>query len=128
MRQSAEAGPVEDTSREVEARFRATFEQPAFGTAHVGLDGRALRVNRKLCDIVGYGHDELMALTFQHLTHPDDLDTDLADARRLLAGEITTYSVPKRYVRKDRSVVCARLTVSLARNPQGQPDYFIWVV
>ena len=63
-------------------------------------------------------------LTFQDITHPDDL----AYARRLLAGEVETYSLEKRYVRKDRALVWANLTVSLARTPRGQPDYFVFVV
>ena len=128
MREPTEQKRAEQAGRESEERFRATFEQAAVGMAHVGLDGRWLRVNQKLCGIVGYGHDEMMGLTFQDMTHPDDLEADLADVRRLLAGEITTYSTQKRYVRKDRSLVCIKLTVSLARTPQGQPDYFIFVV
>jgi PAS domain S-box-containing protein len=113
---------------ESEERFRATFEQAAVGIAHVGLDGRWLRVNRKLCDVVGYAPDELMGLTFQDITHPDDLQADLAQVRRLLAGEIGTYSMEKRYARKDRSLAWANLTVSLVRTPAGQPKYFISVV
>jgi PAS domain S-box-containing protein len=113
---------------ESEERFRATFEQAAVGVAHVGLDGHWLRVNRKLCDIVGYGPDELMSLTFQDITHPDDLEADLALVRRLVAGEIETYSLEKRYVRRDRSLVWVNLTVSLVRTPEGQPKYFISVV
>jgi PAS domain S-box-containing protein len=113
---------------ESEERFRATFEQAAVGIAHVGLDGRWLRVNRKLCDIVGYHPDELMRLTFQDITHPDDLEADLAQVRRLLAGAIQTYSMEKRYFRKDGSVVWINLTVALVRTPEGQPKYFISVV
>jgi PAS domain S-box-containing protein len=113
---------------ESEERFRATFEQAAVGIAHVGPDGRWLRVNRKLCDIVGYGPDELVALTFQDITHPEDLEADLAQVRRLLAGEIATYSMEKRYFRKDGSLVWINLTVSLVRTPRGQPKYFISVV
>jgi PAS domain S-box-containing protein len=113
---------------ESKERFRATFEQAAVGIAHVGPDGRWLRVNRKLCEIVGYCPDELLALTFQDITHPDDLEADLAQVRRLLAGEIETYSMEKRYFRKDRSLVWINLTVSLVRTPQGQPKYFISVV
>jgi PAS domain S-box-containing protein len=113
---------------ESEERFRATFDQAAVGIAHVGTDGRWLRVNRKLCDIVGYRPDELLTLTFQDITHPDDLAADLAQVRRLLAGEITTYSMEKRYFRKDRSLVWINLTVSLVRTPEGQPKYFISVV
>jgi PAS domain S-box-containing protein len=113
---------------ESEERFRATFEQAAVGIAHVGPDGRWLRVNRKLCDIVGYGPDELLALTFQDITHPDDLEADLAQVRRLLAGEIETYAMQKRYFRKDGSLVWINLTVALVRTPQGRPKYFISVV
>jgi PAS domain S-box-containing protein len=114
--------------QESEERFRATFDQAAVGIAHVGPDGRWLRVNRKLCEIVGYRADELLALTFQDITHPEDLEADLTQVRRLLAGEIETYSMEKRYFRKDRSLVWINLTVSLVRTPDGQPKYFISVV
>ncbi len=113
---------------ESEERLRATFEQAAVGIAHVGIDGRWQRVNQKLCDIAGYGGDELLGLTFQDITHPDDLEADLAQIRRLLAGEIETYSMEKRYFRKDGSLVWIDLTVSLVRTPQGEPKYFISVV
>jgi PAS domain S-box-containing protein len=113
---------------ESEERFRATFDQAAVGIAHVGLDGRWLRVNRKFCDIVRYRPDELLALTFQDITYPEDLEADLAQVRRLLAGEIETYSMEKRYFRKDRSLVWINLTVALVRTPQAQPKYFISVV
>lgn len=113
---------------ESEERFRATFEQAAVGIAHVGTDGRWLRVNQKLCDIVGYAPEELLRLTFQDITHPDDVEADLAQLRRLLAGEITTYSMEKRYFRKDRQTVWINLTVALALTPQGEPKYLISVV
>src|SRR5215212_9333280 len=118
---------AEEELRESEERFRGTFEQAAVGIAHVGTDGHWLRVNRRLCDIVGYEKEELLGLTFQDITHPDDLETDLEGARRLLAGEIETYSREKRYFRKDGSIVWIYLTVSLARSPLGKPRYFISV-
>jgi PAS domain S-box-containing protein len=114
--------------RESEERFRATFEQAAVGIAHVAPDGRWLRVNRKLCDIVGYTQAELLPLTFQHITHPDDLAADLGYVRQVLGGEIATYSMEKRYIRKDRSLIWINLTVSLVREPSGDPRYFIAVV
>jgi PAS domain S-box-containing protein len=128
MREPTEQKRAEEACRESEEQFRATFEQAAVGMAHVGLDGRCLRVNQKLCGILGYGHDEMMGLTFADMTHPDDREADLADVRRLLAGEVTAYSTQNRYARKDKSLVCIKLTVSLARTPQDQPDYFIFVV
>jgi PAS domain S-box-containing protein len=113
---------------ESEERFRSTFEQAAVGIAHVGLDGRWLRVNQKLCAIVGYPADELLARKFQDITHPEDLEADLAELRRLVAGEIETYSLEKRYFRKDHSLIWINLTVALVRTPEGQPKYLISVV
>jgi PAS domain S-box-containing protein len=118
----------EEELRESEERFRATFEQAAVGIAHTAPDGSWLRVNQRLCDIVGYTREELLQKTFQDITHPDDLDADLEQVRRLLTSEISTYSMEKRYIRKDGSVVWIGLTVSLVREPSGEPGYFIAVV
>ena len=114
--------------RESEERFRGTFEQAAVGMAHVGTDGRWLRVNRKLCDIVGYEKAEMLGLTFQDITHPDDLEAHLEYVRQLLAGEIGTYSMEKRYFKKDSSIIWINLTVSLVRPPSEEPRYFISVI
>jgi PAS domain S-box-containing protein len=114
--------------RESEERFRNTFEQAAVGIAHVGLDGRWLSVNRKLCEIVGYPAAELANLTFQDITYPADLATDLAYVRQLLAGEIDTYTMEKRYISKLGRIVWVNLTVSLRRDTQGAPLHFISVV
>lgn len=119
---------AEAAQRESEQRFRATFEQAAVGIALLDPDGRWLRVNQKLCDIVGYGNQELLGKTFQDITHPDDLHTDLAYVRQILAGEIETYSMEKRYLRQDGSLIWINLTVALARRPDGRPDYFISVI
>ncbi len=114
--------------RESEARFEGTFEQAAVGIALVAPDGRWLRVNGKLCSIVDYPQKELLTKTFQDITHPDDLDTDLDQVRRMLAGEIDTYTLEKRYYRKNDGIVWIDLTVSLVRKTDGSPDYFISVV
>ncbi len=119
---------MEAILHESEERFRATFEQAAVGIAHVGLDGRFLRVNRRLCEILGYTQAELMRLTFQEITAPDYLDADLANVHKMLAKELATYTMEKRYVRKDGSLVWANLTVSLAQEPNGEPRYFISVI
>ncbi|MGI9536456.1 MAG: PAS domain S-box protein [Desulfocapsaceae bacterium] len=113
-----------------EARFRATFEQAAVGIANVaavGPVGRFLQINKKFCDIVGYTREEMLNLTFQDITHPDDLDTDLEHVRKLLEGDIATYSMEKRYYRKDSSTVWVNLTVSLLRDKEGNPDHFVSV-
>lgn len=119
---------AEATLKESEERFRLTFDRAAVGMAHVAPHGGWIRVNDKLSEIVGYPREELLALTFQDITHPDDLDADLRHVERMLAGEISEYSMEKRYIKKDRSRVWIELTVSLVRNPKGEPDYFISVV
>lgn len=118
----------DDRLRESERRFEATFEQAAVGMALLSPDGSWLRVNRKLCAIVGYAPEELLTKTFQDITHPDDIDADLGQAHRMLAREIDTYSMEKRYFHKGGSIVWINLTVSLAWKSDGTPDYFISVV
>ena len=81
---------------ESEQRFRATFEQAAVGIAHVSREGRFLRINKKFCDIVGYSEDEMLALTFQGITHPEDLNADLAYIRQVLTGGIENHSTDTR--------------------------------
>src|SRR5262245_38667232 len=117
-----------ETLRDSGARFRATFENAAVGIARVAPDGCWLEVNQRLCDIVGYTRKELMTKTFGDITHPDDLESNWNQARRLLAGEIENYSMEKRYYRKDGSIVWANLTVSLARKADGSPDYFVSII
>jgi two-component system sensor histidine kinase UhpB len=114
--------------RESEERFRATFEQAAVGIAHVALDGSWLRVNQKLCEILGYSHDELLTKTYMEITHPDDLAADVAHAQGLLDGPEDTYHMDKRYIRKDGAAVWAQLTVRLLRGEDGTPKHFISVV
>ncbi|CAA9320372.1 MAG: Metal dependent phosphohydrolase, HD region, partial [uncultured Gemmatimonadaceae bacterium] len=109
-------------------RFRATFEQAAVGIAHVALDGRWLRVNRRLCEVVGYAPDELLARTFQAITHPDDLAADLDHVGRLVVGEIPWYRMEKRYLHRQGHAVWTMLTVSLVRDAGGRAEYFIAVV
>lgn len=113
---------------ESETRFRATFEQASVGIAHVGLDGRFLRVNEKFCDIIGYSNEEAPALTFQGITHPEDLDIDLAHVDQLLKGKMGVYSMEKRYLRKQGEIVWVYLTVSLVRDNTGPPLFFVSVI
>lgn len=113
---------------ESEERFRASFEQAGVGIAHVAPDGRCLRINRKLCEILGYPCLEILKLRLQEITHPDELDSDAEQVRELLEGEIQTYSMEKRFIRKDGSPVWTNLTVSLVRGSMGEPKYFISVI
>ena len=114
--------------RESEERFRATFDLAAVGIAHVSPDGRWLRVNRKLCDITGFSREELLEKTSEDVIHPDDLDTYLDRRQRILADELETYSLEKRYVRKDRSQVWVSVRASLVRESSGKPCYFIYII
>lgn len=123
-----QARSAQDALSESERRFRSTFDQAAVGIALVAPDGRWLMVNQKLCDIVGYGWDELQLLGFQDITHPDDLNSDLAYVEKMLTGEIATYTMEKRYLRKGGGMVWVNLTVALARDEAGAPDYFISVI
>jgi PAS domain S-box-containing protein len=105
--------------------FQNAFEHAAIGMALVAPDGTWLRVNRSLCQITGYTEAELLQRTFQDITHPDDLDRDVANAQKLLAGELDTYQMEKRYIHKNGSVVWVQLNVSLVRDDKGQPKFFI---
>ncbi|MGV3534087.1 MAG: PAS domain S-box protein, partial [Chthoniobacteraceae bacterium] len=109
-------------------QFTSTFENAAVGIAQISLSGHWLRVNQKIEEITGYSAAELRNLTFQDLTHPDDLSKDLNLVQRLIAGEIQSFTLEKRYIRKDQRVVWASLTVSLVRNDMHEPDYFVSVV
>jgi len=114
---------------EAEERFRATFEQAAVGIAHVSMEGKIIRVNRRFCDIVGYSEQELLGQVPRFLNHPDDDIIDQEAARQGLAIDAIAYDVQeKRYVRKDGGVVWVRRTESLARDDEGRPQYFIRVV
>ncbi|HEY0073319.1 MAG TPA: PAS domain S-box protein [Abditibacteriaceae bacterium] len=114
--------------RESEERFRATFEQAAVGIAHVSLEGHFLRVNQKLCDILGYESDELMNLNFDQITHPDDLHLHPPAMKKLLAGEIQDLLLEKRYLHKNGTAIWTTVTVALRRNEDGSPRYFISVI
>jgi PAS domain S-box-containing protein len=105
-----------------EARFRSIFEQAATGISYANQDGYFLKVNQKFCDIVGYSAEELYTLCFQQLTHPDDLESDLAQSQQLLAGEISTFSLEKRYIRKDGLIVWATISISLVFPYSEQMD------
>jgi PAS domain S-box-containing protein len=111
--------------RESEERFRLAMEHAPIGLALVALDGTWIDVNDALCDIVGRDREELLGLTFQDITHPDDLDADLAFAEQLLAGVIPRYQMEKRYFHGDGYVVWANLSGSLVRDDDGRPLYFI---
>jgi len=111
--------------RESEERFRLIVDEAPIGMALVALDGRFVRVNRMLCELTGYPPDEMVKLTYQDITHPDDLDVDVALGRQLVDGEIPRFQVEKRYIRKDESIIDILLSVSLLRDSRRTPVYYI---
>ena len=115
----------EEALRLSEERFSSAFKYAAIGMALVSLDGRWLKVNQALCDSIGYSAEELSGKTFQDITHPDDMEADLANVRELLDGGISSYKMEKRYFHKEGRVVWVLLGVSLLRDKQNKPLYFI---
>lgn len=113
---------------ESEARLRGILNQAAMGIALAGLDGHFVDMNRKFTEILGYTTDELRALTFLDITHPDDVEETSRLVKQLVAGEIPEYVVEKRYIRKDSSHMWSRTTVTLMREQAGQPEQFVGVV
>jgi PAS domain S-box-containing protein len=111
--------------RESEIRFAGAFEQAPSGVALVSPDGRWLKVNRSLCDLLGYPEAELLGRTFQHITHPEDLVLDLDNVGQLLAGDIRCYEMEKRYIKAQGQLVTVLLNVSLVRDAHDRPAYFI---
>lgn len=105
--------------------FQLAFEQAPIGIALVSPDGRFLWVNEALTRICGYDHETLLQMTFQDITHPDDLDADLAQLDAVIAGEITAYSMEKRYFHARGHEVPIQLDVSMVRSGDGAPRYFI---
>ena len=105
--------------------FRAAFDDAPTGMALVAPSGALLRVNSAFCAIVGYEEADLRRLRFQDITHPDDLDADVELVQQLLAGQISSYALEKRYLRPDQSPHWAAISVSLIRGDQGEPLHFV---
>tara|TARA_R110001599_G_scaffold146321_7_gene329443 strand:+ start:4755 stop:6227 length:1473 start_codon:yes stop_codon:yes gene_type:complete len=111
--------------RENTELFESAFEHAAIGMALVSLEGRWLRVNNAAIELLGYSETELLTNDFQTLTHPDDLDKDLGLLREMLSGERDTYRMEKRYFNKNRQEIWALLSVSMVRDENGKPEYFV---
>jgi PAS domain S-box-containing protein len=111
-----------------EARFRRTFELADSGLAHVGLDGRFLRVNPRLCELLGYTEAELVGRRVKDISHPDDRDAADGPRARLYAGEIDSVRLEKRYRRKNGEIVWLSLAIALERDASGRPLYAVSVL
>ncbi len=121
---------AENTLKESETRFRTIFEQAAIGVALTeSQTGRLIRINQRYCNMVGYTLEEMSEKkTFQEITHPGDLQADLDNMAKILAGEIREFTLEKRYIHKNGSIVWVNLTVSPTWRPGEEPRYHIAVV
>ncbi len=106
-------------------QFKGAFEYSAIGMALVSTEGNWLKVNKSVCNIVGYGEEELLRTTFQDITHPDDLNLDLEYLGEMLRGERETYQMEKRYFHKKGHIVWVLLSVSMAKDADGNPLHFV---
>ena len=119
---------TEETLRASEARFRSYFELPLVGIALIGPDKRWWEVNDRLCDLLGYRRSQLLRLSWAELTYPDDLATDLAQFDRVMNRRIDGYSLDKRFLRQDGTLLYASVSTRCVRRPNGVVDYFVAVV
>lgn len=118
---------LEGVLRDCEERFHSAFDQMAVGMCHIAEDGRWLRFNQKLCDIVGYTCKEMQHLKLQDITHPADLVADLALIRKVASGALDQYLEERRYIRKDGRIAWVRLTVNAVRDSDRKLKYCLHV-
>ncbi|HEY9647697.1 MAG TPA: PAS domain S-box protein, partial [Chroococcidiopsis sp.] len=116
---------TEEALRKSETLFRSAFNGNAVGMCLVSLEGRCLKANAALCNFLGYSEVELRQLTFQDLTYAGDLVRDREIADRVFAGEIDSFTIEKRYVTKQGTVVWGFLSSALVRDVHNQPLYFV---
>ena len=121
IRDSSESAVREASLREARERFRRVFADGPVAMAMVGDDFKLAEVNDAFCRLTGYSARELAELTFADITHPDDVDTSLRLAGKVFGGELRSFSVDKRYLRKSGEVVWVELTVSAIRDERGRP-------
>jgi PAS domain S-box-containing protein len=116
---------LEQRLRRREQQFRGAFEHSAIGMAIVGLEGKWIRVNQRICNMLGYTEPELKKKSFQDITHPEDLKKDIDLVKEVLAGKRENYQMEKRYFHKNGEVIWANLAVSLVRDTSGEPMHFV---
>jgi PAS domain S-box-containing protein len=124
----SERRAAEEALRQSEERFRGVFESRVAAIALGGMDGRLVLVNQAFADLLGYTRDELVGMDVGDMTHPEDLQQELPAYEQVRAGELASYSMVKRYVRKDGSFVWADLEAGILRDAKGRPEYGIAIV
>lgn len=116
---------IEEDLKISERQFKGAFEYSSIGMALVSLEGRWLKVNKKICSLLGYPKEELLNLTFQDLTHPDDLDLDLGLLYEVLDGHREHYEIEKRYFHKNGEIIWVQLNVSIITDNENRPLHFV---
>jgi len=128
VRDTTERRRVEEALRENEERFRKVFDEGPFGMAVVRPDYSFARANKIFCTMLGYREEELTTLKFTDITHPDDIKRGVELTQKMLRGEIPSFSVEKRYIKKNREILSARLTASFIRDKKGIPTYSVAMI
>lgn len=116
---------TEQTLEISEETFRNAFEYSPIGMVLVSVGGRFLKVNKSVCDMLGYTADELITKTFQEITHAEDLEADLTLLQKTLNKEVSGYQMEKRYIKKDGGVIWVLLNVGIVRDKTEAPLYFV---
>ena len=119
---------AEQALRQSEERYRRTFELAGSGLAQVGLDGRFMKVNRALCEMLGYREDELVGMSVKDISHPEDRDAVDERRQQLWSGEVESVQLEKRYLRKDGGTIWAHVAIAMERDAAGKPLYAISVL
>jgi len=119
---------IEEQLLKAKQRFRSYFDLGLIGIAITSIEKGWININDKLCEIVGYPKDELIKLTWAEITHPNDLDTDIEQFNRVLAGEIEGYTLDKRFIKKDGKVIYASISARCVRKKDGSIDYFVALI
>jgi len=124
-KRSAELFDLLEKYKESESKFRTAFELSAIGMALVSLDGKWLKVNKRLCEMVGYPEQELLSMTFMDITYPDDLEDNINTMKKAATGESGVYHVEKRYIHKNGSIVWANVNMTTVKDDQNKPLYLV---
>ncbi|SKB14430.1 putative Histidine kinase [Planktothrix sp. PCC 11201] len=125
LRDISDRKQIETALRNSEEQFRHAFQDASIGMGILSMDGHWLKVNPALCQIVGYSPEELLTLTFEDITYPEDLEVDLNNRHQLLAGTLSTYQREKRYIHKQGHIVWILLNGSVVQDQQGNPLHII---
>ena len=124
----SERKEAEEALRESEARFRSYFNMPLHGIAITSPEKGWLQVNDRLCSLLGYTRDEIVHMTWEEMTHPDDLSADMEQFNCILTGEIDQYTLEKRFIRKDGSEIWVSLAAGCVRDDKGNVEYLVAIL